>query len=99
MQLELQNIIPIPLKDKSLRCDSDLWNKNLQFESGDFIKIKAPSGTGKTTFVHIIYKLRKDFEGEVFWNRKRLSSIKADELAQVRQQNISIIFQDLRLFP
>lgn len=99
MQLELQNIIPIPLKDKLLQRDSDLWNKSLQFESGDFIKIKAPSGTGKTTFVHIIYKLRKDFQGEVFWNNKNLSLIKADELAELRQQNISIIFQDLRLFP
>jgi len=99
MQLELQHIIPIPLKDKLLQRDSDIWNKQLQFETGDFIKIKAPSGTGKTTFVNIIYKLRKDFEGEVLWNKKNLTAIKADELAQLRQQNISIIFQDLRLFP
>jgi len=99
MQLELQNIIPIPLKDKLLQRNSDVWNKNLQFNSNELVKIKAPSGTGKTTFVHIIYKLRKDFEGEVLWSKKNLCEIKADELAQLRQQNISIIFQDLRLFP
>ncbi len=99
MRLQLQNIIPVPLKDKLLQRNSDVWNKPLQFESADFIKIKAPSGTGKTTLVHIIYKLRKDFEGEVLWNNKNLSSIKQDELAVLRQQNISIIFQDLRLFP
>jgi ABC-type lipoprotein export system ATPase subunit len=99
MQLELQNIIPVPLKDRLLQRGSDLWNKNLQFNSGEFIKIKAPSGTGKTTFVHIIYKLRKDFEGIVLWNKKDISSINQEELALLRQQNISIIFQDLRLFP
>jgi ABC-type lipoprotein export system ATPase subunit len=99
MQLELQNIIPIPLKDKLLQRDSGVWNKNLQFEQGEFIKIKAPSGVGKTTFVHLIYKLRKDFEGDVLWDNKNLSLIKPDELALLRQQNISIIFQDLRLFP
>jgi len=99
MQLELQNIIPIPLKDKLLQRHSDVWNKPLQFKAADYIKIKAPSGTGKTTFVHIIYKLRKDFEGEVVWNTKNLSFIQQDELALMRQQNISIIFQDLRLFP
>jgi putative ABC transport system ATP-binding protein len=99
MQLELQNIIPIPLKDKLLQRNSDVWNKSLQFESRNFIKIKAPSGTGKTTFVHIIYKLRKDFEGGVLWNKKSLSLINQNELAVLRQQNISIIFQDLRLFP
>ncbi len=99
MRLQLQNIIPIPLKDKLLQRDSDVWNKLLQFEDADFIKIKAPSGTGKTTLVHIIYKLRKDFEGVVLWNNKNLSTIKQEELAILRQQNISIIFQDLRLFP
>jgi len=99
MQLQLQNIIPIPLKDKLLQRNSDVWNKTLQCNAGDFIKIKAPSGTGKTTLVHIIYKLRKDFEGAVVWNNKNLSSINQDELAVLRQQNISIIFQDLRLFP
>ena len=99
MQLELRNIIPIPLKDKLLQRDSGLWNKSLLFEHGEYIKIKAPSGVGKTTFVHIIYKLRKDFEGDVLWNEKRLSLINPDELALLRQQHISIIFQDLRLFP
>ncbi|MEP6684084.1 MAG: ATP-binding cassette domain-containing protein [Parafilimonas sp.] len=99
MQLQLQNIIPIPLKDKLLQRNSDVWNKTLQFNTGDFVKIKAPSGTGKTTLVHIIYKLRKDFEGVVVWNSKNLLLINQDELAVLRQQNISIIFQDLRLFP
>lgn len=99
MQLELQNIIPIPLKDKLLQKQSDVWNKNLLFKVGEFIKIKAPSGTGKTTLIHIIYKLRKDFEGAVLWNNKNLLAINQDELAVLRQQNISIIFQDLRLFP
>ena len=99
MQLELQNIIPIPLKDKLQYRDSGVWNKNLQFDKEEFIKIKAPSGVGKTTFVHIIYKLRKDFEGDVLWNKKNLSLINPDELALLRQQRISIIFQDLRLFP
>jgi len=99
MQLELQNIVPIPLKDRLLQRNSDIWNKKLLFESGGFVKIKAPSGTGKTTFVHIIYKLRKDFEGEVLLNTTNLNSIKPGALAELRQQNLSIIFQDLRLFP
>ena len=99
MQLKLQHIIPIPLKDKLLQRNSDVWNKDLQFECGEFIKIKAPSGSGKTTFVHIIYKIRNDYEGNILWNDKNLIQIKAEELATLRQQYISIIFQDMRLFP
>ncbi|CAN5797878.1 ATP-binding cassette domain-containing protein [soil metagenome] len=99
MQLELKQIVPVPLKDKFSKRGSDVWNSNLQFEKGEWIKIKAPSGTGKTTFIHIIYKLRCDYEGTVLWNNKELTRINEDALAQLRQQNISIIFQDLRLFP
>ena len=99
MQLQLQNIIPTPLKDKLLQRHSDVWNKQLHFNASEYVKIKAPSGTGKTTLVHIIYKLRRDFEGNVLYDDKNITLIKAEELALLRQQNISIIFQDLRLFP
>ncbi len=99
MQIELKQIVPIPLKDKFSKRNSDLWNRHLQFSKGEWIKIKAPSGTGKTTFVHIIYKLRYDYEGTVLWSNKDLKEINEDALAQMRQQKLSIIFQDLRLFP
>lgn len=98
MEIELKQIVPIPLKDKFAKRDSDVWNRHLQFSKGERIKIKAPSGTGKTTFVHIIYKLRYDYEGTVFWSNKDLKEINADTLAKMRQQNLSIVFQDLRLF-
>lgn len=98
MQLELKQIVPIPLKDKFSKRGSDIWNNNLHFSKGEWVKIKAPSGTGKTTFIHIIYKLRHDYEGTVLWNNNELKQISGDELAQIRQQNISVVFQDLRLF-
>lgn len=99
MQLTLQQIVPIPLKEKFTKRGSDIWNKDLQFAPGEWVKIKAPSGTGKTTFIHIIYKLRHDYEGKVWWNGQELRQVKDNELAQMRQQNVSVIFQDLRLFP
>jgi ABC-type lipoprotein export system ATPase subunit len=98
MQLELRQIVPIPLKDKFSKRGSDIWNKNLRLAKGEWIKIKAPSGTGKTTFVHIIYKLRNDYVGNVLWDNRHLSEITGDALARMRQQNISVVFQDLRLF-
>jgi putative ABC transport system ATP-binding protein len=42
--------------------------------------------------------LRNDYEGTVEWNHKDVRKIKGDALAEIRQQNISIVFQDLRLF-
>lgn len=97
MNIELEQIVPIPLKDRFSQRNSDVWNTHVQFSQGEFIKIKAPSGTGKTTLVHLLYKLRYDYEGTIRFNKKPLNEWKEDELAGIRQQNLSIIFQDLRL--
>jgi putative ABC transport system ATP-binding protein len=99
MQIELQQVIPVPLKEKIVQRTSGIWNTAIVFKQGERIKIKAPSGTGKTTLVHTLYKLRTDYTGSILWDNKNTTAINADELAVIRQQNISIIFQDLRLFP
>ena len=98
MQIQIQNLVPVPLKDKFSKRTSDIWNATQTFLPGEWIKIKAPSGTGKTTLVHILYKLRHDYEGAVLWDKKNLQTIREDELANLRQQKVSVIFQDLRLF-
>ncbi|MES2331876.1 MAG: ATP-binding cassette domain-containing protein [Bacteroidota bacterium] len=99
MTIELDHIIPIPLKDRFLQRSSDVWNTSVLFSQGEFIKIKAPSGTGKTTLVHLLYKLRHDYEGTIMINARSIADFSEDELAGLRQDKISIIFQDLRLFP
>jgi putative ABC transport system ATP-binding protein len=98
MQLELKQLVPVPLKDKFSQRTSGIWNNDVVFEQGEWVKIKAPSGTGKTTLVHILYKLRDDYEGAVLWNNSNIKDIKEDTLAVMRQTQVSIIFQDLRLF-
>lgn len=99
MQIELKQLMPVPLKDKFMQRSSDVWNSNIVFKQQEWVKIKAPSGTGKTTLTHILYKLRHDYEGAVLWDSKELKDINEAALAQMRQQQVSIIFQDLRLFP
>jgi len=99
MTIELDHIVPTPLKDRFIQRNSDVWNTHVQFSQGEFIKIKAPSGTGKTTLVHILYKLRYDYEGIILINDKLITSFGEDELAELRQHTVSVIFQDLRLFP
>jgi putative ABC transport system ATP-binding protein len=98
MTIKLQQLIPIPLKEKTLARPSDIWNKNVQLNKGAWVKVKAPSGTGKTTLVHTIYKLREDYTGTVYYDSDELKTISANALSQYRQQKISVIFQDMRLF-
>jgi ABC-type lipoprotein export system ATPase subunit len=98
MQIELRNVIPAPLKEKLLQRTSDVWNQQISFQSNQFTKIKAPS-TGKPTFLHSVYKLRFDYEGDIFYEKENIKNINAENLAGIRQQKLSIVFQDLRLFP
>ncbi len=98
MQISLQNLIPIPLKERLVNRTSDVWNTQQTFSSKELIKIKAPSGTGKTTLIHFLYKLRADFDGTILYDAISIKNIEEDTLAKIRQQKLSIIFQDLRLF-
>jgi len=98
MTIELDHLIPVPLKDRFQQRNSDVWNSSVVLKQGEFVKIKAPSGTGKTTLVHIIYKLRHDYEGSVLFDNVSVAGLHEDALAEMRQQKLSIIFQDLRLF-
>lgn len=98
MQIQLSAVVPVPLREKVLQQQSDIWNRDITFNPGQFIKIKAPSGTGKTTLVHYLYHIRYDYTGSVQVNGRPWASYSGDELATMRQQQISVIFQDLRLF-
>lgn len=97
--ISLKNVIPIPLQDKLAQRSSQIWNTNICLLQGEWVKIKAPSGSGKTTLVHTLYKLRSDFKGEVQYNGLPLQQLPAEQIALIRQQYISIVFQDLRLLP
>jgi putative ABC transport system ATP-binding protein len=98
MQIQLKQVVPIPLKEKFRQRNSDIWNTDISFPEEAWVKIVAPSGTGKTTLMNILYKVRYDYEGTITWNNQDLKKIGGDELAEMRQQNVSVIFQDLRLF-
>lgn len=99
MRLSIDHIVPIPMKDKIDEYHSRVWNQQLQFNSGEKLFIQAPSGTGKTTLVHFLYGLRKDYEGSIRWGSFKMQDIDKEQLSQLRAASVSVIFQDMRLFP
>ena len=97
MQIKLQQIIPTFIETEKI-SGSQIWNNNVVFNSGQKIEIVAPSGSGKTSLIHFLYGLRKDYNGSILYDNHSISSFDAEKFATYRQQNISIVFQDLRLF-
>ena len=99
MQYQLKNILPTPLKEQKRSHQSDIWETDCVLEKGKNYLVTAPSGKGKSTFLHILFGLRKDFEGRVELNKKEISSFSINEWANLRKDQLAIVFQDLRLFP
>ncbi|RAI98720.1 putative ABC transport system ATP-binding protein [Chitinophaga skermanii] len=98
MQISLHQLVPIPLKEKVLQQTSGIWNQAVTFTPGQWVKIKAPSGTGKTTLIHYLYNTRYDYTGDIHIDQKPWPAYNPTELANIRQSQVSVIFQDLRLF-
>ena len=99
MQLTLNELIPEPLRDKLSTTNSGIWKKKVTMQEGECIFIQAPSGTGKTTLLHVLYGIRHDYAGAVVWGSDNMKRLNEDQLVVLRAQDISIIFQDMRLFP
>lgn len=98
MQLTLSNVLPTYF-DASKKEVSELWGKNFVFKNGDFVKIVAPSGTGKTSLIHFLYGLRKDYHGELKFDQLNLKTATHQDVSLLRSNHVSVVLQDMRLFP
>jgi ABC-type lipoprotein export system ATPase subunit len=97
MTISFNNVTPAPLAGV-IDLNTDIWLRQCNFKAGKKYKVIAPSGKGKSTFIHYIYGLRYDYTGEVKMEGKDVKTNTADEWASIRQQQLSIVYQDLRLF-
>ena len=97
MLIELQNLTPDPIPQKIVEA-SEVWGTNLRIETNSNVLVSAQSGMGKSTLLHVIYGLRKDYSGQLLIDGKNIRRNSHEEWENLRKQSISMIFQDLRLF-
>lgn len=98
MQITLQKILPVFFNAADV-SHSQVWNQQIVFDTTANTHIIAPSGSGKTSLIHFLYGLRTDFSGEIKYADMPIKDFDKEKKATLRQQTISIVFQDLRLFP
>ncbi len=98
MKIEFQNILPDPLKDYP-HAENSIWGNHIVIENGQKVMLNASSGKGKTTFTHLLYGLRQDYSGTLMLNGKDQTSFSPNDWALFRQKEMSVVFQDLQLFP
>lgn len=50
----------------------------LQLSPGELLQIEGANGAGKTTLLRILAGLSGDYQGDILWKQKKLSSVYAD---------------------
>ncbi len=72
---------------------------DLEIERGKFTAIVGRSGSGKSTFLHLLGGLDRPDSGSVAIEGKEIFKLKDNQLAAFRRKKIGFIFQDFNLIP
>ena len=72
-------------------------NVNLKIKHGDLIALVGPSGSGKSSLLHLLSLLDEPTAGKILINNKETKNLNENQKDEIRRNNISIIFQDNNL--
>lgn len=78
---------------------SDIWSKDVRFEHGHLYLIEANSGTGKSSLCSYLLGYRRDYSGMISFDGRDARTLKVSDWVHLRKESISMLFQELRLFP
>ncbi len=76
-----------------------LRSVDLVIQRGEYAAITGPSGSGKSTLMNILGCLDTPDEGSYWLNGQRVSAMRDNQLAHVRNREIGFVFQSFALLP
>tara|TARA_B100000029_G_scaffold218170_1_gene215983 strand:+ start:1178 stop:1861 length:684 start_codon:yes stop_codon:yes gene_type:complete len=72
---------------------------SFKIKKGEFVSIMGPSGSGKSTLMNILGCLDLPTNGNYCLEGLEISSLRPNQLAEVRNRRIGFVFQSFNLLP
>jgi len=95
--IEIENIVKnYKVGTQTVRA---LRSVSLNIHKGEYVAIMGASGSGKSTIMNIIGCLDTPTSGKYVLNKKDVSRLSDDQLAEIRNAEIGFIFQVFNLLP
>ncbi|SMB96889.1 ATP-binding cassette domain-containing protein [Deinococcus hopiensis] len=79
--------------------DVTLTYPDFTLPAGAQLAITGPSGTGKTTLLHVLAGLLRPQKGEVLYAGRAIGRMSEAERARFRRREVGYVFQDFHLMP
>ncbi len=72
---------------------------SLSIATGEFVAVMGPSGSGKSTLMNILGCLDRPTDGRYLLAGREVSSLRKEDLADVRSRTLGFVFQNFNLLP
>ena len=100
--IQLNAIVEANRINKKVQLDQEqelhiLKDVDLTIEEGEFVSVMGPSGSGKSTLLYNVSGMDRVTSGSVKFKDQEMTSLKEEELAQLRLKKMGFIFQDINL--
>lgn len=97
-RIKLQSVLPEVFSGRD-NIRSEIWLQNTEFRKGECYLLEAASGTGKSSLCSYLFGYRNDYQGNIFFDDRNIHDFSGEDWNLLRRNSLSILFQELRLFP
>mgnify|MGYP000744914184 CR=1 FL=1 len=88
---EVESFTAIKIRSQSSQPDQ------FEVEKGEFTAIMGASGSGKTTLLNLLATVDQVTSGHIFYDNMDITTLKEEEVAKFRKENLGFVFQDFNL--